>query len=272
MSVELRFWGVRGSIPTPEAQNLGYGGNTACIEVRCEERTRLVLDAGTGIRRLGLALTRDANVSNLRLHLCLTHFHWDHIQGLPFFAPLYQSGWEINFFATSPSATLQRVLRGQMRDPYFGAESAMRAECQYLQAGADGLKVGPLVVRSFPLHHPGGAVGYRVETPNGAIVYATDHEHGESTTDESLLRQCLDADVLIYDSQYTPEEYERRRGWGHSTWAEAVRLARNARVGKLILFHHDPEHDDAAISRIERDANAEFPNTIAAREGLSIDL
>ena len=269
MSLTVRFWGVRGSIPTPQAENLAFGGNTACLEVRLGDDPPLIFDAGTGARRLGLRL---ANAEPGRVRFFLTHFHWDHIQGLPFFGPNYLAGWELDFHAAGSAHATSNLLRSQMARPCFPAASAVAARLRYHQIAPTGLQAGEVAVTPFPLHHPGGATGYRIQASGASIVYASDHEHGDPAGDSALRRAAEGADVLIYDAQYTPEEYERRRGWGHSTWLEATRAARDAGVGRLVLFHHDPERDDVALERIVQAAQREFRNTTAAREGETITL
>jgi len=272
MSLLLRFWGVRGSVPTPQAENLSYGGNTSCLEVRCDGGPPLIFDAGTGIRRLGLSLLKEFERQGGTASLFLTHFHWDHIQGLPFFAPLYQSAWRLAIHAACAAGFIEKTLGFQLKGPYFTAESAIRAECSYAQVGPGGMQADGLAVRAFPVFHPGGAVGYRVESPRASIVYITDHEHGDRSSDAMLRRHARGADILIYDAQFTPQEHAEREGWGHSTWAEAARLAKEAGAGQLILFHHDPEHDDQTVSAIVAEAAQEFPNTLGATEGWSISL
>ena len=257
--LELTFWGVRGSIPTPVAENLRFGGNTACIEIRLPGHPAVIFDAGSGIRSLGNTLPERTPV-----HLFLTHFHWDHIQGIPFFAPLYRPDCETAIYSSADPAELQRILAAQMQPPYYPI--AMPA-ANYRENDPTGTRIGELLIRPFPLHHPNGATGYRIEAPGSIIVYASDHEHGDPETDGTLREQAHNADILIYDAQYTPAEYEQRRGWGHSTWLEAARVARDAGVGRLILFHHDPQRTDAQLDAIVRDAQSEFQNTSAAREG-----
>jgi phosphoribosyl 1,2-cyclic phosphodiesterase len=257
--IELTFWGVRGSMPTPVAENLGYGGNSACISIRYGDQPLVILDAGTGIRALGNTLSETEP-----LHLLLTHFHWDHIQGIPSFAPIQNA----TIYSSADPAELERILAAQMRPPYYPV--TMPANLNYRKIGEE--SVGDLLVRPFALHHPNGATGYRIESPEATIVYASDHEHGDAAADITLRDYARDADILIYDAQYTPEEYEHRRGWGHSTWREAVKLAKEAGVRQLILFHHDPSRTDRQVEAIVREAQREFPNTIAAREGWSTSL
>ena len=192
-----------------------------------------------------------------------THFHWDHIQGIPFFAPLQQT----TIHSSAEPEDLKRILAAQMQPPYYPI--AMPPNLAYRR---NNIQIGDLLIRPFPLHHPNGATGYRIESPDRSIVYASDHEHGNASADATLLEHAQNADVLIYDAQYTPEEYEHRRGWGHSTWREAVKLARSANVKQLIVFHHDPSRTDQQLQAIVRDAQAEFKNTIAAKEGWSTTM
>ncbi len=264
MALDLTFWGVRGSIPTPVAENLGFGGNTACLTIRYGDQPLLIFDAGTGIRALGNSL------SDLNVHLFLTHFHWDHIQGIPYFAPIYNPDCDITIHSSAEPADLQQILSAQMKPPYYPV--ATQANISYQQNDPMAIRLGDLVIRPFPLHHPNGATGYRIESPDASIVYASDHEHGNSAIDAILRTAAHRADILIYDSQYTPEEYEHRRGWGHSTWREGVKLARSVDVKQLILFHHDPLRTDQQLAAIVENAQAEFEHTIAAKEGWSARL
>jgi phosphoribosyl 1,2-cyclic phosphodiesterase len=269
--LELTIWGARGSIPTPVAANLGFGGNTSCVSVRYGNRL-LVLDAGSGLRMLGHALAGQ-NIERTEVDLLLTHFHWDHIQGIPFFRPIYSPNSRITFHSTICADRLQRTLGQQMCPPYFPVTmAALPAECQCVEIKPDGMELDGLRVTPIPLHHRDGASGYRIQSPRGTIVYAMDHEHGNARYDDGLREQAQGAAILMYDAQYTPREYEHRRGWGHSTWIEATRLARDAGVKQLILFHHDPLRDDAALAAIVNEARSEFEATAAAVEGQSLML
>jgi len=272
LPLRLKFWGVRGSIPTPEAGTLGHGGNTACVQVQYGDRVSLIFDAGSGSRQLGHVLVNGSDSGDRTTPIFLSHCHWDHIHGLPFFAPLYRPGWKVVFYSTYPGGELEARLGAQLKPPYFAAESAIRAAREYRQMGPDGVEFGGLTVRSFPLNHPGGCAGYRIDSPSRSVVYATDHEHGDPASEQALRQWAKDVDILIYDAQFTPEEYPKRRGWGHSTWLEGTRVASDSGVKQLVLFHHDPEHDDQTLSRMLAEAQAEFPNTICAKEGLAVSL
>ena len=270
MQVLLR--GARGSIPTPIAANLGHGGNTSCIQIIIPGQPGTFLfDSGTGIHSLSREMAEDPQASSSQ-HLFFTHFHWDHIQGLPCFAPLFSPHNTLTFYSTRTPEELKRILHGQMSNPYFPIDfDALPSTRHFIQLGDTGASFNDLTVEPFALHHPGGATGYRISRNGATIVYATDHEHGNPAADERLLHAATDADILIYDAQYTPEIYPSRIGWGHSTWLEATRLANRARVKQLVLFHHDPGHDDATLHQIVTQSRAHFPNTTAATEGLTLN-
>jgi len=270
----VRFWGVRGSIPTPEDGFLGVGGNTACVEVCAADGSTLILDAGTGLRGLGYALAARTAGEPAEIHLALSHFHWDHLQGLPFFAPLYTPGQTVRFYAATDDDRLDGLLRGQMTSPYFPVPFGDVAAATETIRVSDGepFQVGSMSVRPFPLFHPQGAHGFVIETDGACVVYATDYEHGSERHDAGLREVAHGANLLISDAQYTPDEYALRVGWGHTTWENAAALAAEAGVGTLALFHHDPSHDDAALTRIGDLARERFPATIIAAEGLELQV
>jgi phosphoribosyl 1,2-cyclic phosphodiesterase len=267
--LRLKVWGARGSCPTPVLGNLGYGGNTPCLEIRGAENQVVIFDAGTGIRNLGEALFAEFEGRPLSLNIFLTHYHWDHIQGLPFFRLLYQAGTEITFHAAARLGSIQERLHGQMKAPYFPVDfESVASRVRFVELDEGSVhRVGSLRVIPFPMHHPQGAAGYRIEAPQGVIVYASDLEPGDSKLDRVVREASEGARTLVYDSQFTPDEYLAHKGWGHSHWGEAVTVARDARVHQLVLFHHDPFHDDHALARIEADTQARFENALAAREG-----
>ncbi len=271
--MQVRFWGVRGSIPVAQADCLAYGGNTACIEVRLPENQILIIDAGTGIHNLGHSLRSEFQDRKLALQLFLTHFHWDHIQGLPYFAPLYDAGNEVVFHSGHLPSETREILDHQMSSPYFPVRLEMLAATRsFVQASSNAPPYPKLAFHPFPLNHSGGATGCRLELEGAVVVHASDVEHGHPRLDSILRDHAQNADLLIYDAQYTPEEYEHRCGWGHSTWLEAARVAMDAHVKKLILFHHDPAHVDSTIDQMLANTRCCFENTDAAREGLTITL
>ena len=267
--VRLRFWGVRGSTPTPQVENLTFGGNTSCVEVRTSANQSIILDAGSGIRNLGQLLMKEAAGSPIDVKLFLTHFHWDHIQGLPFFAPIYGPSNKVSFYSGVQGRPLQETLEGQMAKPYFPVDFdqvAARREFNTIEPGGC-VETGGMKVIPFPLNHPQNATGYRVEVEGVVIVYATDYEHGHPRLEETLREYGANADILICDAQYMPREYESHKGWGHSTWLNAVHVARDCRARQLFLFHHDPTHDDQQMMHITEDSRMQFENTTAAWEG-----
>ena len=266
----LTFWGVRGSIPTPTAENLGHGGNTACLSIDCGDSI-LILDAGSGIRPLGRQLLTRPTLPEI--HLLFTHFHWDHIQGLPFFDPLYRPDARITLYSFHTPEDLRSILAGQMTAPYFPVDFQLVAEhLQFRQLQNTTTTLAGLTVQCFDLHHPQRSQGYRIRNGSRSLVIATDHEHGDPAADARLSAIAQGADLLVYDAQYTPLEYEKRQGWGHSTWHDAVSVAREAGIPQLVLFHHDPAHNDATLDTILAEAQAEFPATLAAREGMTLVL
>ena len=225
----------------------------------------LVFDGGSGMRELGLA--RRTQVPHADEHVFFSHFHWDHIQGVPFFAPLLHADKKVSFYSPWPAESMRAALEGQMAEPYFPVPfESLAAGISFHQVRE--LALGGARVHAFELHHPGRAFGYAVEADGAKIVYATDHEHGDPAADARLFAATGGADVLLYDAHYTPEEYPRHTGWGHSTWREGVRLAQATGVKQLVLFHHHPAHTDEQMERILRAAQAEFPHTSLAAEGV----
>jgi phosphoribosyl 1,2-cyclic phosphodiesterase len=268
--MQVRYWGVRGSIPTPQPENLGFGGNTTCIEVRPRDGQILIIDGGTGLRYLGMALMREFAGQKLSLKFLMTHFHWDHIQGIPFFAPLYNPANEVTFYSDRPSSELRDILEGQMSNPYFPVRFENLAAHRSFEQITSEARFGDVTVHPFQMNHPQGACGYRLESSGAVLCHASDLEHGSEKYDPILRDHARGADLLTYDSQYTPEEYEFKRGWGHSTWQEGVRLVKAEGVKRLVLFHHDPGHDDTFMTQLEAEARGHFANTEAAREGLTV--
>jgi phosphoribosyl 1,2-cyclic phosphodiesterase len=272
--MKVRFWGVRGSLPTPGRKTLRYGGNTSCVEVRLGER-RIMLDAGTGLTEFVSATAAEPGPVNT--DLLISHTHYDHICGLPFYAPLFQPKNEIRIWCgrLNPDTAARDALRSSMTPPLMpDMASLIRAQVEYheFEVGAALDLGGGVTVRTAMLRHPGGCVGYRIEWAGRAMVYATDTAHGDPTADAALRELCQDAGLLIYDAMFTDEEFPSRIAWGHSTWREGVRLADSSGVRQLVLFHHAPFRDDKAMAALAAEAASARPGTIAAREGLELTV
>lgn len=267
----VRFWGVRGSIAAPGSDTVRYGGNTSCLEVHCGERL-LIFDAGTGLRGLGNALQRQGP---LEVDLFLTHTHFDHICGLPFFAPMFQPGNRIRLSAGHllPENDLRKVLVEMMMAPLFPIPPLrFRAAVDYrdFTAGETLTPAPGVTLRTTPLDHPDRATGYRIEFDGRAICYVTDTEHDPETPNTAILTLIRDADIVIYDATYTDVEFPTYRGFGHSTWQEGVRLADAAGATTLVIFHHEPGRTDAELDAIAREAETLRAGTAVAREGLTV--
>jgi len=272
--MKLHFWGVRGSTPTPGPEYLKYGGNTPCVEVRAGDQI-LLLDCGSGLRELGKALVKEFAGEPMEAYIFLSHYHWDHIQGIPFFEPFYDRRNRFHFHCFSSSGALvEETLQGQMTHPYFPVDmSQMKARRTFRGLAEEAVDLGGVRVTSRWLFHPQGCYGYRVETASAAIVYATDNEAGDPAGDRNIRELAEGADLLIYDAQYTPQEYEaNRRNWGHSTWRHGAQIARDCGVRQLVLFHHDPDHNDAFLDRLWKEARKEFPATTISAEGLEMEV
>jgi len=272
--MRVKFWGVRGSTPTPQAENLRYGGNTSCVEIRIADQM-YIFDCGTGFRNLGKHLLKEFGNKPVYAHVFLSHFHWDHIQGIPFFGPLYSSPDNYFFFhSSSRTRGLQRAIEEQMSDPYFPVDmSEMAAHRNFYDIEEDRIAFDACVVQSMWLNHPQGCLGFRVETNDKVVVYATDNEPGHPVFDKNVRQLAEGADVLIYDAQYLPEEYEaKKRGWGHSHWREAVNIVMESGAKELVLFHHDPDHDDVLVDNVVKQAREHYPKVRAASEGMEIEL
>jgi CheY-like chemotaxis protein len=286
--MHLRFWGTRGSIATPGPSTNIFGGNTSCVEVVTNSGARFILDCGTGARPLGLHLMAHA-CKPLSATILLSHTHWDHIQGFPFFAPLFVPGSEITVCAPQgASSSLLHVLAGQMEYTYFPVElSQLGARIEYRDLTEGVYEIGEARIRTQFLNHPAVALGYRIEADGASIVYLCDHEpfwesvwdsSSEPGTREAILHDrdrlhadfMRDADAVIHDAQYTPEEYPAKKNWGHSTYSYVVQLAAVARVKKLFLTHHDPLHSDDFLQELEQKAQAMAGSSFlvqCAREG-----
>jgi len=278
--MKLKFYGTRGSIPVCDAGFQEFGGNTTCLQVTFTDANRVVImDAGTGIRNLGKDL-RTIGHKQDQIPIAFTHFHWDHIQGFPFFAPAYDPSQKITLLTLGRGQTitnLREIFEVQMQSEYFPVQlDHMGANFEFLQiadASRHFTAVNNVetVVSALRHNHPGGAYTFRVERGGKVLVVCTDVEHGEEI-DPQLIELARGADLLVHDAQYTAEELKNRRGWGHSSFDQAMQFAEMAGVKRLAMTHHDPEHDDDFLRRIEKLCQERFPESVLAREGLEIVL
>jgi phosphoribosyl 1,2-cyclic phosphodiesterase len=268
----VRFWGVRGSIACSGPNTMRYGGNTSSLEVRCGDR-RILLDAGSGMRYLGNKLMP---MGALDIDILLTHTHFDHICGMPFFVPFFNpaSKFRINAGHLLPEHNVEFVLSEMMMAPLFPVPMAIfNADITFNDfVSGDTLDLGDgIIVRTAPLNHPNRATGYRIEYDGRSICYITDTEHVPGQPDENVAGLIRDADLVIYDGTYTDDEFPNHIDWGHSTWQEGLRLCEANNVKRYVLFHHDPERDDEQLDEIANELEELRPGTIVAREGLVLE-
>jgi phosphoribosyl 1,2-cyclic phosphodiesterase len=270
---------VRGSIATPGASTVRYGGNTSCIEIRSGDEI-IILDAGTGLRGLGQSLLAEFKNRPLNLTLLLTHTHWDHIQGLPFFGPIYNPRCRLRILGSEGARKgLVAALTGQMESTYFPVPFDKLPSNIEIEELADfNFDIGSVLVKSLRANHPGICVGYRLFSPDGLITFFPDVEPRAGGNDRDMIEFVRDSDVLILDSQYDKAEYKKHVGWGHGCVDDSVALALKANVKQLCLFHHDPDHDDKRIDEFVKHARKLVAKrkaklkVEAAREGMVIQL
>ena len=306
--MRVRFWGVRGSLPVPGAKTERYGGNTSCVEVRSAAGTRVVVDAGTGIRKLGKELASEGEAGHARVHLLISHTHWDHIQGLPYFAPLYQRGNKMSVYARKrDDLHLHAVFASQTHDPYFPVPFAEADAAIEFQELADSAKfsIDDVQVACTRLNHPYIATAYRLTVDGASVVYVSDtapfsdilfedqfiarppspgaelpakDRQKLARMREGVVRLCEGADLVIYDTMFTNEDYQRIPHYGHSRPMDAVEVCGEAGASRLALFHHAPERTDAEIdtilahTRATADKTAKQLEIVAAYEGLDVEL
>ena len=276
--MHIRFWGTRGSIPTPGPSTVRYGGNTACVEVRDSSGALLVLDAGTGLRELGVALMSQNGARPFNVDLLLSHLHWDHIQGIPFFRPAYDPNSTLRIKGPKQSRSMKELLGLGMDDPFFPVDlddiPAMM-EIGELQDGSDE-RLGPYRVRSASIFHPAPALAYRIEADGKSLVYATDTEDPFTGKPNPVVTLAAGADTLIHDAQYLESDFKPT--WGHSTIDSAIDVAARAKVRRLVLYHHDPDRSDDALDHIGRQAahagreRLSGLEVVVAREGLELEV
>ena len=272
---KLRFWGARGTIPTPGSGSVKFGGNTSCCALELDDKQTIIIDCGSGLRLLGRHLAANGGLAGRSYRIFLSHYHFDHIEGFALFQPLYHPDSKITIIGPSHQGRgPKEILESLLCPPYFPVSLAdAPAQVEYETLDGAPVTIGDVTVDSIAVNHPGGCFSFRLRCGDRRIVYATDHEHCKPEIDEALLDFSRGADSLIYDATYEPAEYEEyRRGWGHSTWYAAVRLAIDAQVKRLVLFHHHPDYIDSELEQLVEVARGEFPSTEAAYEGLELPL
>jgi len=278
--MKLKFYGTRGSIPTCDAGFQQFGGDTTCLQITFTDTNQIaIIDAGTGIRHLGKDLRAIGHKQD-EIVLAFSHFHWDHIQGFPFFGPAYDAAQKLTLLTLGEGqiiGKLREVFEVQMQSQYFPVQlDHMGAQFHFLQIAnaskhftdVHGIQTKVTAQRH---NHPGGAYSFRIERQGEVLVICTDVEHGEAI-DPKLVELARDADLLVHDAQYTADELERRRGWGHSSYDQAMQVAEMANVKSLALTHHDPDHDDEFLLRIEKLCQERFPKTVLARQGMELNV
>lgn len=272
--MKIKFYGTRGSIPVCDREFLEFGGNTTSIKITRDDGRVSILDAGSGIRNLGKDLIKEG-FNQPELFIGFTHFHWDHIQGFPFFAPAYNPNMVINILAMGKDRdinNLQGIFEGQMKPEYFPVPlERMGATFNFLKMDKNTWENNDAKVKVIKQNHPGDSYGYRLEDNDKTVVICTDIEHGNSILPE-IVEFCKGADLLVHEAQYTSEELESHRGWGHSSYNQALEVAEKAGVKRLAITHHDPEHDDKFLANIEKECQKRFSNCVLARENMEIVL
>jgi phosphoribosyl 1,2-cyclic phosphodiesterase len=273
--MRVKFYGTRGSIPVCERGFQEFGGNTTCLLLRFKNRIA-ILDAGSGIRNLGKDLLAEGHEQFDNIFIGFSHFHWDHIQGFPFFQPAYDPRRHFTLSTLGRGRhlkDLKSIFTTQQQREYFPVPvDNMGANFSFFYAQDDTFKEAGVTVDALRLNHPGGSYGYRITDTHGRVlVFCTDTEHGDKI-DQRIVAFARGADLLIHDAQYTPEELKTKRGWGHSSWLQALEVAEQAEVKWAALTHHDPDHDDEFLLKVEQTCQARFPPAILAREGLELDF
>jgi phosphoribosyl 1,2-cyclic phosphodiesterase len=274
-NLSIKFYGTRGSIPICDPEMAEFGGNTTCIAFYRKKNNRLsIMDAGTGIRNLGKEMKQSFG-DQKDLSITFSHFHWDHIQGFPFFDPAYDPEMSITIQVLGKemaSSDLRQIFAQQMMEDYFPVPLHRMGATFHFEASADNLILGDdVILNSIAQYHPGGSLGFRVEVDGVTFVVCTDHEHGDQV-EEKYVEFARGADVLIHDAQYTTEELTTHKGWGHSSYEQCMELAERAGVERLYFTHHDPDHNDDFLRQMEKKCQDRFKNSFMAREGMEIQL
>jgi phosphoribosyl 1,2-cyclic phosphodiesterase len=271
----VQFWGVRGSVPSPGKDTVRYGGNTSCVEMHINGK-RLIFDGGTGLRMLGKSLRSKLPIE---AYWFFTHYHWDHIQGVPFFTPAFVEGNILHIHGAAPGG---KAMEQHFCECVLHVNSPVpvrpvRADLKFYDlVCGDTMTLDDITIETGPLNHPNGAMGYRVTWQGHSVFYCTDTEHFPDRFDENVLHLARNADLIIYDAMYTDQEYHNPKspkiGWGHSTWQEGVKVAKKAGAKRLAIFHHEPNHTDDLLDGISLEVKEAFDGAFLAREGMMVSV
>ena len=270
-TLKVKIWGARGSFPIPEL-NGSFGGETSCVEIRTSNEDLILLDMGTGLRNFGNSLIKEkSNVKDINIFL--SHYHYDHILGFLMFVPLFVEKFNINIYAPGENDNEIKTKFGLFLDPSFWPVNIdmLNAKINFRHYSSGKIKINEnLQIITCKHDHPGGANTLRTEFDRFSVTYVTDCEHPSSHLNQNIVDIAKGTDILIHDAQYTPEQMPKYKGWGHSSWDQCTDLALQAQVKKLVLFHHNPDHSNSMLEKIEKDAQSKFANTVSAREGMEI--
>ena len=271
---KIRFWGCRGSFPTSEKNMMKYGGDTSCVEIRTHDNNLIILDMGTGLRRLGNKIINDASYPK-NITILLSHHHLDHLHGFLMFAPLFDSDYTIKIYSRrSRNKGLEEVFNTFLQPEIWPVKlDDLKADITFIDLDENEILINNDITISNSLHaHPNGAYSIKIKILNKILTYSTDCEHSKEGLNQNVINFAEESDILIHDAQYTPEDLKKYKGWGHSSWENAVDVAIRSNSKKLILFHHSPDYSDNALDEIERKAKLHFPDLISAKQDLTLDL
>ena len=272
MTVKIKFWGVRGSFPSPRKDTIKYGGHTSCIEIRTSDNDLIILDMGTGMIDLGHSMIKEQNAPKIA-YAIISHYHWDHLFGFLGFNPLFNSDFTFNMYGKEDKMTPQEIIQYIQNHTFWPVDiSMLEADINLNVFPEEGLAIKDDISITSSLHgHPNGANSYKINIKDKIIAYSTDCEHPKELN-KNIIENAKNSDILIHDAQYHDSELEKYKGWGHSSWEQALEVARLSNTKKLILFHHDPFRSDDELDQIEKKAQQIFPNTIVAKQDLEIIL
>ena len=264
----IKFWGVRGSRTTAEANKMEFGGETSCVEIRSENNELIILDMGTGLNNLGKSIINEKKSPEI-INIFLSHYHWDHILGFLTFMPIYNSDYTINIYGNNKNTSINDISKKLLDKTFWPVSIDMlKAKINFIELNNKKVVIDNMEITCSEHIHPNGATSYKISKNNYEIVYTTDCEHPDNNLSNDVINFAQNADVLIHDSHFTPQDLETHKGWGHSSWDQAAQVAKLANINKLFLFHFSPEYDDLSVKEMEKNAKKVFKESYAAKQGL----